>query len=69
MDKEMINFTEKEFTEPEIDGVDKRDYPDFCDAFFSYGLVNGREATEEELEYATMEFGSLLNNMAHESLF
>lgn len=35
----------------EFDGVDSRDYPDFCDAFIAACDVDGVEATEEQLEY------------------
>jgi hypothetical protein len=38
----------------QVDGIDTRDYPDFCDAFISEAIVevNGkqRQATDEELE-------------------
>jgi hypothetical protein len=36
----------------EIDGVDARDYPDFCDAFISRAVwkETGIELTEHELE-------------------
>jgi hypothetical protein len=32
----------------EIDDIDTTDSPDFCDAFISKGLYEGRELTEEE---------------------
>lgn len=55
-----------------VDGVDSMDYPDFCDAYFSAGsrLEHGiwRDLTEEELEVLTEDWGSRLNEMAHESL-
>ena len=34
----------------EIDGIDTRDYPDFCDAFILEASYKGREMTDEELE-------------------
>ena len=34
----------------EVEGIDTRDYPDFSDAYISYAEIDGREATEEELE-------------------
>ena len=34
----------------EIDGIDTRDYPDFCDAFILEATYKGREMTDEELE-------------------
>ena len=33
-----------------IDGVDTKDYPDFCDAFIVSCCIDGKEATEEEID-------------------
>ena len=39
-------------TDIEIDGIDTRDYPDFCDAFISAAVWNdtGEPLTDEELD-------------------
>ena len=34
----------------DIDGIDTRDYPDFCDAYICGATIDGVEATPEELE-------------------
>ena len=34
----------------DIEGIDYRDYPDFCDAYISKAEINSREMTEDELE-------------------
>ena len=34
----------------EIDGLDMRDYPDFVDAYIMDARVDGRRATDEELD-------------------
>ena len=34
----------------QIEGVDPSDYPDFCDAYISYAEIDGRPATDEELD-------------------
>lgn len=40
----------------EVDGINHSDYPDFCDAFISFGLdKEGNELNEETLEYLTYE--------------
>jgi len=44
----MIDYTKLENLE--VEGIDTRDYPDFCDAYISSAEINGREATEEELD-------------------
>ena len=33
-----------------FDGVDYKDYPDFCDAFINSATYMGREMTQDELE-------------------
>jgi hypothetical protein len=52
----------------EIDGVDPRDYPDFCDAYFSYATYEGtnQELTDEELEDLANAYGDVLHEMAYE---
>ena len=37
-------------TNIDVDGIDTRDYPDFCDAYICFAMYDGREMTEEELE-------------------
>jgi len=37
-------------TDVEVDGIDRRDAPDYCDAFVCHANYDGREMTEEELE-------------------
>lgn len=55
----------------EVSGVDRSDFPDFCDAYFSDGLVHIdreglRPLTDTELEWLTEDCGEKLNEMAHE---
>jgi len=38
-----------------IDGIDYGDYPDFCDAYLESGEINGRELTDEEIEFVNEE--------------
>lgn len=54
----------------EVDGVDSRDYPCFCDAFFSFAtwIDTDIELTDDELEELSDEYPELLNEMAYESL-
>jgi hypothetical protein len=53
----------------EMEDVDMKDYPDFSDAYFSYGeYSNGKEMTEEELSDFTDSNLDLANELAHESL-
>lgn len=34
----------------EVDGIDTKDYPDFCDAFIASADYNGKEMTGEQLD-------------------
>ena len=34
----------------EVDGIDTRDYPDFCDAFIASAFYDDSEMTDEELD-------------------
>ena len=53
-----------------VEGVNTRDYPDFCDAFFSSGwhIAENRELTEEELIQLSEDYPEELNEMAYQSL-
>jgi hypothetical protein len=45
----------------EIDGIDMRDYPDFVDAYFSYGeFMDGSEMSQDELDHLRDKEGGLL---------
>jgi hypothetical protein len=44
-----IDFTK--ITNVEVDGIDLNDYPDFVDAFITSAEYDGREMTDEELDY------------------
>lgn len=52
----------------EVENVDPRDYPDFCDAYFSYAVWEDtkEELTDEELMQLNLECGDALNEMAHD---
>jgi hypothetical protein len=44
----MIDTTK--ITDVVVDGIDYNDYPDFCDAYIASCLIDGVEATDEQLE-------------------
>ena len=51
----------------EVDGVDSSDYPDFCDAYFSYAVFEDTKdaLTDVELEELGDKYGDVINEMAH----
>ena len=46
-----MNVDFSKISSVEIDGIDMRDYPDFCDAFMTYAEYDGKEMTDEMIEY------------------
>lgn len=64
-------FTPDDILEPEVDGIDTRDYPDFCDAYLSYGLVADkgklRELTDEECMQVTEDYGEWIHELVMDS--
>jgi hypothetical protein len=64
----MIIFKGKRVVDLQVDGVDGRDYPDFADAYFSYGCYeDGTELTDDELNELTDSHGDIVNQMAFDS--
>jgi len=40
----------KDLDDVEVDGIDTKDYPDFCEAYISSAVLYGKECTEAQLE-------------------
>jgi hypothetical protein len=46
----------------EVDGVDSSDYPDFCDAYFSYATYeNGSPLSDDDLDALTDKYSEILS--------
>lgn len=57
----------REVKNAEVDGVESGDYPDFCDAFFSYAeYEDSTPLNDDELEQLGEEFGDHINLLAAE---
>ncbi len=54
-------------TNVSIDGVDFRDYPDYCDAFIDSADYDGEEMTDEELDLLNDDY-ELVRELVFESL-
>jgi hypothetical protein len=64
-----INGKEVDVKTIVIDGVDRRDYPDLCDAYAAEAsFVNGPTLTEEEMGILSDEHRDVIHELAHESL-
>lgn len=65
-----ISYRDRKIVDIEIDGIDSRDYPDFCDAYFSHAVYADtlEPLTDEELEDFTENNLDLLNELCHERI-
>lgn len=53
----------------EVDGVDSSDFPDFCDAYFSYAeFDDGTALNDDELEELTDVYADVVNAMASDNM-
>tara|TARA_R100000951_G_scaffold65369_1_gene55156 strand:+ start:942 stop:1136 length:195 start_codon:yes stop_codon:yes gene_type:complete len=53
----------------EFEGVDFSDYPDFVDAYLVSADIDGRELTEEEVDYLNDEHYEFVNESVFDSIF
>ncbi len=53
----------------EFEGVDFSDYPDFVDAYLVSADIDGRELTEEEVDYLNDEHYEFINESVFDSIF
>lgn len=65
---EIPNFDVSKLEDVEVDGIDKRDFPDFADAYVSSALYDGRELTEDELEWLNVSHPEVAHEKAHEHM-
>jgi len=66
-----MSITRERITNIELGGVDPRDYPDFCDAFVEDCDIDGRKATEAELDEIANDYeltGEIVQELAFDSL-
>ena len=54
-------------TNVKIDGIDYRDYPDYCDAFIDSADYDGEEMTDEEIDLLNDNY-ELVRELVWESL-
>ena len=64
-----MNFDLSLIDNIELDGIDTKDYPDFCDAFISAADYDGREMTKEELDALNSEYPEFVYDEVINSLF
>ena len=52
----------------QFEGINMRDYPDFCDAFLSYAEIDGRPLTDKELDYINDNHYDFINENVYDSI-
>ena len=58
-----MNISTKQIDNIQFEGVEPEDYPDFCNAFIASCDIDGKEATEEQLDWIN---DNLLENYSDE---
>ena len=53
----------------EFDGIDFADYPDFVDAYLVSADYNGKEMTDEQIDYVNDTHYDFVNEQVYSSLF
>ena len=65
-----MKLNDKPFNIESIDGIEMRDYPDFCDAYIDDASVfedgKWRPATDAEIDQANDELLDSLNEIIHD---
>lgn len=64
---EKLDF--KKIDNMEFEGIDFSDYPDFVDAFLVAADYDGKEMTEEQIDYLNDEHRDFVNERVYDSLF
>jgi hypothetical protein len=65
-----LSLNDREVVDLEIDGVDSRDYPDFCDAFICAAVYadTGEALSDDDLIALQDKYPEIVHTMAFESL-
>jgi hypothetical protein len=64
-----MNIEAVDLASLEVDGIDTRDYPDFCDAYFSAGYyLDGTKLVDEDLEELSGD-GELVHQAVMKKLY
>ena len=64
-----MNIDIKKIDNMEFEGVDFKDYPDFVDAFLVAADYDGKEMTEEQIDYINDEYHEFVYEQVYDSIF
>lgn len=63
-----INIDVSKLGDVEVDGVDSSDYPDFVDAYITSATIDGRELSDQELDWLNDQHPEIAQQAAHGNL-
>ncbi len=66
---EIKDFDFKRLSELEFDGIDWNDAHDFTDSYLSYGLYDGEELTDDEMDWLHDNYGTSLHSIMMDKLY
>ena len=70
MVKTKLELNGRTVVDAVVDGIDLRDYPDFCDAYFESACYeDGIALTDDELIQLTDDNPELLHEMIYDTLY
>lgn len=69
MENKMNYLETATITNISLDGIDNRDYPDFCDAYIADCDVDGKAASEYELAFINSEMPDVVHAAVFKQLF
>lgn len=52
-----------------VDGIDYKDYPDFCDAYISEADYNGKPMSDEMLDDLNTDYRDFVHEQVYSHLF
>lgn len=64
-----MKHKEIDFSTLQVDGIDTRDYPDFCDAFICYGEYTDGTPLEEVDLQALNDDASLIYELVEQAIY
>lgn len=63
-----MDYIKEKISNVEFDGIDSRDYPDFCDAYVLSADYDGEPMTDEQLEELSQD-GDLVYSLLMDYLY
>ncbi len=68
---QAASWNVKDLVDVQVDGIDRRDHPDYVDAFISYAVnkKTGKELTDAELDDLNENHSDFVHEQVMESLY